>query len=242
MHAFVDSDWAGDLDRHSQSGFIFMMQGGPVSWLSKKQPTIALSSTEAEIAAAVACTQDAMWFMGCMKEMKTIYPLPMLIYEDNAGAIALSQTSVIGKRTRHVDIKYKFLNECVEAEKVRLIKVDGANNMADILTKPLPKNWFRMLSARMAHSTSLLVPQPMTADQDGPTRCLGSYKNTKDQCKRNALRGYHLCKNHKQQEDGVTCIGYTLAGARCLAGTIEGSVFRKPHSVAELLGVPLSTH
>ena len=59
MHAYVDADWAGDQDRHSQSGYVFMYQGGPVSWLSKKQPTIALSSTEAEIIAATGCVQEA---------------------------------------------------------------------------------------------------------------------------------------------------------------------------------------
>ena len=64
MHAYVDADWAGDLDRYSQSGYVFMYQGGPVSWLSKKQPTIALSSTEAEIIAATGCVQEAAWYQG----------------------------------------------------------------------------------------------------------------------------------------------------------------------------------
>ena len=68
-------------------------------------------------------------------------------------------------------------------------------------------------------------------DQDGPSsRCLGSSMESGNQCKRNALVGHYLCRNHKQQEDGVTCSGQTLAGNRCLAGTIEGSVYCKAHS------------
>lgn len=176
MHAYVDSDWAGDPSRYSQSGFVFMYQDGPISWISKKQPTIALSSTEAEIIAATLCTQEALWYTGCLKELKLDVQQPMCLYEDNAAAIILSKTSVIGKRMRHIDVKYKFLNECVERELVELAKVNGLHNVADIFTKPLARDRFVMLASRMAHSTSLANPQPMTADQDGPTcRCVNQF-------------------------------------------------------------------
>lgn len=181
MHAYVDADWAGDLDRHSQWAGIMV---------SKKQPTIALSSTEAEIVAATGCVQEATWYQGCFQELGIGNENPMIIYEDNSAAIALSETSVIGKRTRHIDIKYKFLNECVELGKIKLVEIEGAKNVADIFTKPLSRDRFRMLSARMAHSTSLLVPQPMTMDQDGPNHCAALRADGKAYCRSKPYKDY----------------------------------------------------
>ena len=88
--AYCDSDWGGDRDRKSQSGYIFFFAGGPIAWTSKKQSTIDLSTAEAEIVAATVCVQEAMWMIQCLTELGISTNLPISIYEDNSAAIALT--------------------------------------------------------------------------------------------------------------------------------------------------------
>ena len=174
----------------------------------------------------------------------------MFIYEDNSAAISLSETSVIGKRTRHIDIKYKFLNESVELGKVKLVKIEGAKNVADIFTKPLARDRFRMLAARMAHSTSLLVPQPMTMDQDGPSYCMVLKADGKSRCRAKQDKQFNYCKTHLLQQQGHTCAGTTMAGNPCLAGPMHGSQYCDKHGRGrsrgrtsiplDPLGIPMS--
>jgi len=146
IQAFADADWAGDADRRSQSGFIFMYAGGPIAWSSKKQSCVALSTAEAEIVAASSCVQDALWFTSLLSEFGLAPPHPITVFEDNEGAIALSKTSVTGKRTKHIDLRYSFINDAVKKKKVVLKKIDTKKNLSDIFTKALARERFVDLS------------------------------------------------------------------------------------------------
>ncbi|KAG3230733.1 hypothetical protein PI124_g24169 [Phytophthora idaei] len=119
---YSDADWAGDVEtRRSTSGYAFMVNGGCISWRSKKQRTVALSSTEAEYMALTEAAQEAIWlkaFLCELGEMKSDDPVN--IYEDNQGSIALAKNPEFHKRTKHIDIRYHFVRERVEDGQVVL--------------------------------------------------------------------------------------------------------------------------
>ena len=92
LMGFTDADWAGDRDdRHSTTGNLFMMSGGAVSWLSRKQPVVALSTTEAEYIALSLATQEATWLKRLLSDITTSPSRPVTINEDNQGTIAVAK-------------------------------------------------------------------------------------------------------------------------------------------------------
>ena len=134
---YSDASWANDLDdRKSVSGYIFMLSGGPISWRSKKQTTVALSTAEAEYVALAAAAQEAVWLRSVMKGLNKEIP-PTVIHEDNQSAIAIAKNPQFHSRTKHVDIKYHFVRELVEDGIIQLSYCESGNMMADILTKGL---------------------------------------------------------------------------------------------------------
>ena len=102
---YSDADWAGDLDdRHSTSGNLFLLAGGPVSWLSKKQSTVALSTADAEYMSLSGATQEAVWLRRLLSNFKFCHEEPTLIKEDNQGTIAIARNPVSHSHTKHIDI------------------------------------------------------------------------------------------------------------------------------------------
>uniref|UniRef100_H3G826 Reverse transcriptase Ty1/copia-type domain-containing protein n=1 Tax=Phytophthora ramorum TaxID=164328 RepID=H3G826_PHYRM len=95
--------------------YAFMMNGGCISWRSKKQRTVALSSTEAEYMALSEATQEAVWLKVFLCELgEMASDEAVKIYEDNQGSIALTKNPQFHKRTKHIDIRYHFVREKVE--------------------------------------------------------------------------------------------------------------------------------
>jgi transposase InsO family protein len=148
---YSDADWAGDIEsRRSTSGYAFMMNGGCISWRSKKQRTVALSSTEAEYMALSEATQEAVWlkvFLCELGEMKSDDPVK--IYEDNQGSIALAKNPEFHKRTKHIDIRYHFVREKVEDGQVVLQYVSTTDMLADIMTKAITAVQFEVLRSKL---------------------------------------------------------------------------------------------
>jgi len=108
---YCDADWGGDLeDRRSTIGFVFMMGGGAISWSSKQQPTIVLSTVEAEYMASTQATKETIWMtkfmeeLGYMKEKKA-----MVIRCDNQGVISLTKNPTQHVRTKHIDVQHHFV-------------------------------------------------------------------------------------------------------------------------------------
>ena len=129
------------VDRRSTSGYYFMLnESGPViSWKSKKQPTVALSSCESEYMALCSAVQETVYLERLLNDVLKSSFSPVTIFVDNQGTIALSKNPVHHNRFKHIDIKYHFIRENVKDEKVNLIYVPTDKNIADMLTKPSSK-------------------------------------------------------------------------------------------------------
>ena len=105
MKGYSDSDFASDTsDRKSVCGNIFMMQGGPVSWLSRKQTTVSMSTAEAEYVALSTCAQEAMWLTKLFFDITGLEVTPMTIYEDNQAAICIAKNNEFHSKNKHTDI------------------------------------------------------------------------------------------------------------------------------------------
>jgi len=108
---FSDADWAGDQDdRRSTTGNVFLLGGGAVSWLSKKQSTVALSTAEAEYVALSQAAQECVWLRRLLSDLG-MDATPVVILEDNQGAIAIAKNPVDHSRTKHIDIRYHYIRE-----------------------------------------------------------------------------------------------------------------------------------
>ena len=138
LQGFADASWASDLDsRRSTTGYVFFLHNSVVSWKSKRQPTVATSSTEAEYMALYSATQEAVWLRLLLSELGCTLETATKIYEDNQGCIALAKNPVFHARTKHIDIKYHFLREKVEEGVIELEYMPTDKMVADGLTKSL---------------------------------------------------------------------------------------------------------
>ena len=140
---FCDADWGTQKHRHSISGYSYHIGHGAVSWSSKKQQIIALSTVESEYIAQAHAAKEALWLRTFIAELRGEDAQPLTINCDNQGAIALSKDNKFHARTKHIDIRYHFIREAIEDRKVSVIYVPTDDNPADIFTKPLPKAKFR---------------------------------------------------------------------------------------------------
>lgn len=148
--AFSDADWANDKgDRRSITGWVAKLNGDPVSWSSKKQRVVALSTCEAELYAESAAIQEVLWLRGLMEELGLHTQTGSTVYGDNQSAIAVSANGVKGERTKHVDVKYHFVTETVERGDVKLRWVPTTQQQADIFTKALTAPVFLLLRQKL---------------------------------------------------------------------------------------------
>jgi hypothetical protein len=146
LDCFSDSDWGGNRDhRKSTTGYVCRAGGGCVSWASKTQATVALSSAEAEYMAAAAATQEVLWWRTILGELGLSVTEATIIHEDNQGCIAMSLTEGKHGRTKHIDIRYHFIKQHVQEGRICLKYCPTDQQLADILTKPLPRRVFERL-------------------------------------------------------------------------------------------------
>ena len=138
LTGFVDADGASQEHRHAISGYVFMVDGGAVSWLSKKQELVTLSTTEAEYVAATHAAKEAVWLRRIMGELFSPLDEPTTLYGDNQSAIALAHGGQYHARTKHIDIRYHFIRYIIEAGSIKLIYCPTDEQTADVLTKALP--------------------------------------------------------------------------------------------------------
>jgi hypothetical protein len=148
--AYIDADWAGCIDdRRSTSGATFYLGECLVSWLSKKQSSISLSTVEAEYIAATTCCTQVLWMKQTLTDIQVEYDEPIPIYCDNTSAINISKNPVMHSKMKHIPIKYHFLREQVAEKNIRVEYVGTKEQVADIFTKPLPWEAFEYLRQRL---------------------------------------------------------------------------------------------
>ncbi|KAH9178079.1 hypothetical protein AeNC1_017477, partial [Aphanomyces euteiches] len=117
---YTDADWAGDTDtRHSTNGYCFMPNNGIVGWKSRKQRTVALSSTEAEYMGLSEASQEAVWMKRLLLDLDEVdVKTPIVVWKDNQGSIALAKNPQHHNRTKHIDIRYHFVGEKVQDQDI----------------------------------------------------------------------------------------------------------------------------
>lgn len=147
--AYCDSDFAGDIDsRKSTTGYVILFCGGLIAWGSKKQPTIALSSTEAEYIAASECCRELLYINSMLKEMLE-NSLSTVLKIDNQSTISLIKNGIINKRLKHIDVRYRFVHEMYKIKSINIEYCPSDVQLADMLTKPLGRVKFDELVGKI---------------------------------------------------------------------------------------------
>ncbi|KAJ4820349.1 polyprotein [Rhynchospora pubera] len=144
---YSDSDWAGNLDdRKSTSGQVFFYGNNAISWSSKKQATVALSTAEAEYSAVTSAACQAVWIRSLLEELNCEQIGATTLYCDNQSAIAIANNPVHHNRTKHIDTRLHFIRDLVEKKVIELQYVNTNQQIADVLTKSLTREkftWYR---------------------------------------------------------------------------------------------------
>jgi hypothetical protein len=136
---WVDSDWAGDTDtRRSHAAYILMLNGGPISWKSRRQDSVALSTSEAEYMAASEVGKEIQYLRALLHDVGFTQLAPTNVYEDNLACIAMSTNPVRRKSSRHIDMRVHYCRELYTAGVMKLIPLRTHLMVADALTKSLP--------------------------------------------------------------------------------------------------------
>ena len=143
LEGFTDADMAGDLDsRKSTSGYIFTFAGGAVSWQSKLQKCVALSTTEAEYIAATEAGKEMLWMKEFLHELG-LSQKEYIVFCDSQSALDLSKNTMYHSRTKHIDVRYHWLRMAIEDRQMQLKKIHTDDNTADMLTKNVTREKLR---------------------------------------------------------------------------------------------------
>jgi hypothetical protein len=141
---YSDADWAGDTgDRKSTSGYVFIQAGATISWKSSKQKCVALSTAEAEYVALSAAVQEAIWLQQLTRDLLNKNIGEMTVHEDNQSTISLAKNQHSHGKTKHIDIKYHYIRDMVEAGRIKLSYCPTEDMIADIPTKGLSMKQLR---------------------------------------------------------------------------------------------------
>ncbi|CAJ2658399.1 unnamed protein product [Trifolium pratense] len=149
LQGWSDSDYAGDFDdRKSTSGYVFMLGSSPISWSSKKQAIVTLSTTEAEFVAVTACACQGIWLRRILEQLNQQQNCT-IIHCDNSSSIKLSMNPVLHGRSKHIDVRFYFLRDLTKDGVVKLIHCSTQDQIADIMTKALKLESFCRFRERL---------------------------------------------------------------------------------------------
>ncbi|XP_017696618.2 uncharacterized mitochondrial protein AtMg00810-like [Phoenix dactylifera] len=150
LSTFCDSDWARDAsDRRSTTGYCVFLGSNLISWLAKKQPTVARSSTEAEYRALAITSTEIIWLRRLLKELLIPISEPTELCCDNISALSLATNPVFHARTKHIEVDYHFVREKVQSKELRLARISTQDQPADIFTKPLSGQRHSLLCSKL---------------------------------------------------------------------------------------------
>ena len=156
---FTDSDHGDDaVSGKSTSGMIFYYGRNAITWQSHKQKTVALSSCEAEFMAATSAACQAIWLANLVKELTGQHVEPITLFVDNKSAIALMKNPVFHGRSKHINIRFHFIRECVEQGKIIVEHVNSKDQRADLFTKALVLVKFIEMRSKLCLTDTELGP------------------------------------------------------------------------------------
>ncbi|KAK1860561.1 hypothetical protein I4F81_003149 [Pyropia yezoensis] len=142
MEGWLGSDFAGDkMTPMSTFGFTFILHGGAISWRSRQQRLVATPTAAAKYVAAAEGFKDRLWLRRLLNDLGE-YAGPVTLHEDNQVCIAMATNEGMSPRTKHVDVCYHLIRDCVEKQQVVLAHVPTAEQLADGFTKALPRDAF----------------------------------------------------------------------------------------------------
>jgi hypothetical protein len=204
LKGFVDSDFAGCEDsRKSTGGYVFMLSGGPVSWASQRQKTVATSTLDAEYIAAAEAAKEAVWIRNFINDLRIpgIHITNVPLYIDSNSALRLTRNPEYHSKSKHIDVRHHFIREKVEEGVIDTQRVNTRDNLADMFTKGLPRDTHEGLTGRMglheqphmpfAGMSSLFIPEEgsdsewQTQDDDDDDRSSRAKGEGKDPSQRN---------------------------------------------------------
>jgi hypothetical protein len=137
LAGFTDADFAGDInDSRSTTGWVFMFNGSPISWASKKQGLVTRSLMESELVAGSITSAEGIWLIRLGKDFRHNFTL-IPLFTDNQSFIMFSNNDVSNSRTKHIDTHYHYTREQIIAGTIKLHYIPTLDNPTDILTKPL---------------------------------------------------------------------------------------------------------
>lgn len=140
---YTDADFARDIDtRRSTTGYVFLANSSAITWISHRQKTVALSTTEAECMAACEGAKEAIWLRQLLTDIGYPQTSPTILNVDNQGAIRLIGNPELHHSTKHIDIRLKFIRELKKNKTIDIIFVNTDMQYADIFTKPLTAQRF----------------------------------------------------------------------------------------------------
>ena len=151
---YSDADYGGDLDdRKSCTGFVYTLGSTAITWGSHKQGCFADSTTIAKLVAMAESTKESIWLCRLLRTLNCTQTLPLTIYYDNQATIALVKNPEYHKRTKHVDMKYYAIRTYYEDKLLEFTYIHTSEQVADILTKALPRDIFQRLRRLMGVRT-----------------------------------------------------------------------------------------
>jgi len=150
ISGYSDANYATDIDeRKSTSGYVFTLGGGAVSWKSKRQKSVAASTTEAEYMALKLASQEAKWLKRLYEFISGSTQGSIRIAEDNQGAIKLAKNPQFHERTKHIDVCYHFTREAINDGTISIYGCNTKDMVADLLTKGISRDQFEKLRSGM---------------------------------------------------------------------------------------------
>lgn len=166
LTGYVDADWAGcPIDRRSYTEFVFVLSGSVISWDSKKQRTVALSTTEAEFMGMTEAAKESIYLQSFLGQLGFHELTTVKLFNDNMGALKLTENHTFHSKSKHIDLRYHFIRDAIQKNHLKVKYISTDDMLANVMTKGLfgPKH---RRCAKLMGLRSILPSGPTTSREE----------------------------------------------------------------------------